>query len=245
VSAILANKHRVIRFDQRGTGQSTCSSGRYALRDYVEDLEAVRRAYKLERLALFGHSWGGTVAQLYSTHHPDRVARLCLCNSGIGLGNDWKLMERAVMAHNRRRSGVGGFILLGLDQALAMLPGMAGDRAARRMMARVWRNYFDPPRSAPAPSQEWLAGVHAQPIFATRRAALAADARALRGLDLAPVLIIFGESDIYGRTTERLVARYPGARVMIIPRAGHLPWLQSRTAFVDVIAEFFELQTTA
>lgn len=245
VSAILVDKHRVIRFDQRGTGQSICPSGQYALQDYVNDLEAVRRANKLERLALFGHSWGGIVAQLYATQHPARIEKLCLCNSSIGLGDDWRLMERAVMAHNRSRSGVGGFMLLGLDQVLAMLSGAAGDRAARRMMARVWRNYFDPPRTAPAPSRQWLAGVYARPIFATRSAALAADANALRGLDAAPVLIIFGESDIYGRTTERLVARYPGAQVTIIPRAGHVPWLQNRTAFVDVIVEFFELRKAA
>jgi proline iminopeptidase len=245
VSAILSSKYRVIRFDQRGTGQSTCLSGRYSLQDYVEDLDSVRRAYGLECLGLLGHSWGGIVAQLYATHHPNRVTRLCLCNSSIGLGDDWKLMERAVMAHNRRRGGLLGFILLGMDQGLAMLPSAAGDRAARRMMARVWRNYFDPPSSAPPPSEEWLAGVHSRPIFATRRAALAGDAADLRGLSSAPVLIVFGEHDIYGDTTRRLIARYPSARVSIIPRAGHVPWLQNRPEFVKVIAEFFELQRAA
>jgi pimeloyl-ACP methyl ester carboxylesterase len=146
------------------------------------------------------------------------------------------------MAHNRLRSGLGGFMLVGFDQVLAMLPGSVGDRAARRMMARVWRNYFDPPQSAPAPSREWLAGVHSRPIFATRRAALTADAGDLRGLGSIPVLIIFGESDIYGRTTERLVARYPNARVVIIPGAGHVPWLQNRTAFVSALVPFFEVE---
>jgi proline iminopeptidase len=245
VSAILATEHRVLRFDQRGTGQSTCHSGQYSLDDYVEDVDAVRHTYGLERLLLLGHSWGGTVAQLYATRHPDRVAKLCLCNSGIGLGDDWRAMERAVMAHNRRRSGLGGFMLLGLDQALALLSGATGDRAARRMMARVWRNYFDPPESAPAPSQEWLAGVHSRPIFGTRRAALAADANDLRGLGSVPVLIIFGEHDIYGRTTERLVARFPNARVVIIPHAGHIPWLQNRTEFVAAIGAFFEADKAA
>jgi len=148
VSAILANEHRVIRFDQRGTGQSTCASGQYSLQAYVDDLDAVRRGCGLERLALFGHSWGGLVAQLYATHHPERVAKLCLSNSSVGLGDDWRLMERAVMAHNLRRGGSGSFILLGLEQLLALLPGAVGDRAAGRMMARAWRNYFDPPRGA-------------------------------------------------------------------------------------------------
>lgn len=58
----------------------------------------------------------------------------------FGLGADWQAMERAVMAHNRRRGGLAGFLRLGVDRMLALLPGGAGDRAARRMMARVWRN---------------------------------------------------------------------------------------------------------
>ncbi len=245
VSAIFATKHRVIRFDQRGTGRSPCDSGQYALDDYVNDVDAVRRARGLERLKLLGHSWGGMVAQLYAARHPDRVAKLCLCNSSVGLGDDWKAMERAVMSHNRRRSGLAGFMLLGLDQVLALLPGATGDRAARRMMARVWRNYFDPPDSAPAPSQEWLAGVHSRPIFATRQAALAANASDLPGLATVPVLILFGENDIYGRTTERLIARYPTASVVFIPDAGHVPWLQNRPAFVEAIGSFFEAEEAA
>ena len=245
VSAILATKHRIIRFDQRGTGQSPCDSGQYSLDDYVNDVDAVRRAHDLERLNVFGHSWGGMVAQLYAARHPDRVAKLCLCNSSIGLGSDWKAMERAVMAHNRRRSGLAGFMLLGLDQVLALVPGSLGDRAARRMMARVWHNYFDPPESAPAPSEEWLAGVHSRPIFATRQAAVTANASDLPGLATVPVLIIFGENDIYGRTSERLIARYPNARVVFIPRAGHVPWLQNRAAFVDAIGTFFDIAEAA
>jgi pimeloyl-ACP methyl ester carboxylesterase len=59
------------------------------------------------------------------------------------------------------------------------------------------------------------------------------------------VLIIFGEDDIYGRTTERLTARYPDARVVCIPRAGHVPWLQNRAAFVDAIGTFFETEEAA
>jgi pimeloyl-ACP methyl ester carboxylesterase len=60
-----------------------------------------------------------------------------------------------------------------------------------------------------------------------------------------PVLVIFGENDIYGRTTERLVARYPNAKVVIIPRAGHVPWLQNRAAFVDAISTVFEVEEAA
>ena len=143
------------------------------------------------------------------------------------------------MAHNRRRGGLAGFMHLGLEQALAMLPGTFGDQAARRMMAQVWRNYFDPPGSAPPPSPEWLAGIYSRPIFVTRRAALSADPAEIESRLSVPVLIVFGETDIYGRTVGRLISRFPSARVVIIPRAGHVPWLQNRPEFTRQITTFF------
>ena len=42
-----------------------------------------------------------------------------------------------------------------------------------------------------------------------------------------------------GRTTELLVARYPSARV-VMPGAGHLPWLQNRPAFAEEVVAFFD-----
>jgi proline iminopeptidase len=241
VANILASRHRVVRYDQRGTGRSTAGTGRFDLKDQVQDLEAIRAALGFERMSLFGHSWGGTLGQLYVRAHPDRVTRLFLCNSGIGLGEDWKRMERAVMRHNRSRAGVGGFALLGVYQVISMLPGAMGDAGARRLMARVWRNYFDPPSSAPEPDAEWLAGVHAEAIHSTRNAALHAGAHELT--DAPPglaVAVVFGERDIYGSTTNDLFARYPRGRHVVLPDCGHVPWLQNSRAFRDELCGFFD-----
>jgi proline iminopeptidase len=101
VAGSLTLKHRVIRYDQRGTSRSTVHDGRFRLAEHVKDLEAIRGAYGHKRLSLCVHSWGATLAQLYAGRYPDRAAKLFLCNSGIGLGEDWKAMERAVMADNR------------------------------------------------------------------------------------------------------------------------------------------------
>jgi proline iminopeptidase len=93
VAGSLAPDHRVIRYDQRGTSRSTGHDGRFDLAEHVEDLEAIREAYEHERLSLFGRSWGGTLTQLYAGRYPERVAKLFLCNSGIGLGEDWKAIR--------------------------------------------------------------------------------------------------------------------------------------------------------
>ena len=83
----------MIRYDQRGTSRSTVRDGRFGLAEYVEDLEAIREAYGHERLNLFGRSWEGTLTQLYAGRYPEQVAKLFLCNSGIGQGEDWKAIR--------------------------------------------------------------------------------------------------------------------------------------------------------
>jgi proline iminopeptidase len=242
VAEILAPKHQVIRYDQRGTGRSTAHNGRFGLREHVEDLEAIRKAYGHERLSLFGHSWGGSLAQLYAQRYPARVSKMFLCDSGIGLGEDWRAMERAVMAHNRRRAGTGGFALMGLYQLASMLPGGLGDYGAGRMMALVWRNYFDPPSSAPPADESWVRGIRSKPMRETRKAAIEAEASRLDEIGLDPstrVLVLFGKRDIYGPTVEKFFARYPEARHVVLEDAGHLPWIQSPEAFRAELCVFF------
>jgi proline iminopeptidase len=242
VAELLAPWHRAIRYDQRGTGRSVDHDGRFGLAEHVEDLEAIRAAHGYERVGLFGHSWGGTLAQLYARRYPERVAKMFLCDSGIGLGEDWKEMEKAVMAHNRSRGGKGGFALMGFYQLASMLSGGLGDRGARRLMALVWRNYFDPPSSAPPPDASWLEGVRSKPMYETRKAALEAEASLLEGI-VPPsgtrILILFGSDDIYGATAERLFARYPEARHVVLKNTGHLPWLQNPEAFRSELCAFF------
>src|SRR3954471_5149215 len=73
-------QRRLFYYDQRGGGRSPLDAGVKAggWRVHVEDLEAVRRHLQRDRLTLVGYSWGGLLALLYATEHPDRVERLAL-----------------------------------------------------------------------------------------------------------------------------------------------------------------------
>lgn len=53
-----------------------------AVSRHVEDLEAVRIFFKLEKLTLLGNSWGGLLLGYYAAAHPDRVERLILHSPG-------------------------------------------------------------------------------------------------------------------------------------------------------------------
>src|ERR1051326_4008131 len=75
----LARRRTLIYYDQRGGGRSPVSRETpVGWREHVEDLEALRGLWGLERLPVAGYSWGGLLALLYALEHPDRVERLGL-----------------------------------------------------------------------------------------------------------------------------------------------------------------------
>lgn len=76
----LAKDHTVIYYDQRGNGRSDLveESEQLAISKHIEDLEAVRQHFNLNKLTLLGNSWGGLLISFYALKHPDRVEKLIL-----------------------------------------------------------------------------------------------------------------------------------------------------------------------
>ena len=88
--------YTLVAFDNRGTGSSGllacpddqdsagCANAIGAARDYyatpdhVEDVEAVRQAVGVDRIAIYGVSYGTKLALAYAAAHPEHVERLLL-----------------------------------------------------------------------------------------------------------------------------------------------------------------------
>src|SRR5690242_7293951 len=81
----LQKSHRCILLEQRGTGRSRLRAydpTTINLAAYVEDLEALRRHLGVERLTLFGNSWGMMLALAYAGSHPERTRGIVTAGSG-------------------------------------------------------------------------------------------------------------------------------------------------------------------
>ncbi len=65
-------KWRIILLDQRGCGQSTpfAELRENTTWDLVKDIETLRQHLKIEKWAVFGGSWGSTLALAYGITHP-------------------------------------------------------------------------------------------------------------------------------------------------------------------------------
>jgi pimeloyl-ACP methyl ester carboxylesterase/DNA-binding winged helix-turn-helix (wHTH) protein len=74
----LSERHRLVRYDERGCGLSDWRVSEFGLDAWVEDLELVVASAGLTRFPLIGLSQGGAVAIAYAVRHPERVSRLIL-----------------------------------------------------------------------------------------------------------------------------------------------------------------------
>jgi len=83
---------QVTRYDQRGNGLSDWSIRNFLLDAFVDDLEAVVDAAKLDRFALYGTSQGAPIAISYAVRHPGRVSHLIL-HGGYVMGRNLRASE--------------------------------------------------------------------------------------------------------------------------------------------------------
>lgn len=85
--------YRVVLFDQRGCGRSRPSACVEAntTAHLIADIEAIRDLLSVPAWALFGGSWGATLALAYAQAHPERVTAMALRGVFLGMRSelDW------------------------------------------------------------------------------------------------------------------------------------------------------------
>ena len=199
VVPLLAERHRVIRYDQRGFGNSPRPEGPYSL---VEDLVAILDAAGLERAALVGASRGGNVALSTAVELPERLSALILLGSGLSgaqLNVDWTPDQ---IARWESAEEVNDWPAMAqLDWEVWAPMGVDPELRAMFLENAVWSNSEDPATDEPV--AERVSGI------------------------TAPTLVITGGRDVRGinEIGDRLAQDIPGAQSAVIEEADHMiPW---------------------
>jgi proline iminopeptidase len=233
--------YRSISFDQRGVGRSRCRDGRYRIDDYLADIEAIREQLDIPTWHVLGHSWGGLLAQLYAAHHGSRVRSLALSSSSLGVGADWKATKRDSFRIELGRAGAGGRLRFYLYGSFLVSPEPLRSWGMRHVMTEVWHDYFLDPTMAPDPDRAWLAGCSPQAMIRTDRALSHSDGSALAALSAyaGPVLVLYGQDDIFGASEAIVRRRYPAATQVTLGGSGHLHWLQNPAGYQEALRSFY------
>jgi proline iminopeptidase len=217
----------VVTYDQRGTGQSTSppsDPASYSFSKYVQDLEAVRQAVGVERVHLFGHSWGGVLAMRYATAHPGQVRSIVL----MGSGAPSLAAARAGQAHRAQR-----FVAL---QQQGILPEQLAS------VQDILPAYFSDPHFE-MPSELENLGYTPRVEELTWSALGEYDFTAEVGSLEHPVLLLWGEDDPFGvQMAEATLAALSKAEVefVLLEKCGHF-WHECPDQFYPRVRAFLGL----
>jgi proline iminopeptidase len=228
----LARGRELIYYDQRGGGQSPVSRGTpVGWREQVADLEELRRQWGLERLTLVGYSWGGLLAQLYATEFPERVGRLALVSPAPA----WREMS---LEFERRFAERNLAPALQQQRATLRASGLReknpAEYAQRIFELSVAPYFYDPARARDLTPFR-VTGRTQQEVWSSLGDY---DLRpALPKLDI-PAIVLQGQDDLIPLESTRTVAQLLSADLKLLPRCGHVPYIEAHEEFVRLLDEF-------
>lgn len=236
----LADARRLVFYDQRGCGGSTGDADPAAITMDAEvaDLEALRAALGIERMALAGQSFGALVAINYVAAHPDRVAALLLLEPAPGSAEYLGAFQKTL---SERLSDTEKAELATLTQSEAFAR-REPDAFRRFMTLRFGAYYFD--RSAMARHNlAYLDAERVRKFFVSSQAfapyMTSFDVHPLLAKIGCPTLIVRGDHDpIPLASTERLQQGIVGSRLIVFPRCGHFAHIEAEEPYFAAIREF-------
>jgi len=222
---LLASNHRVVSFDNRGTGDSDKPANPWTMADMARDAAAVMEAVGLACAHVVGLSMGGMVAQELALSDPARVRTLSL-----------------VATH----SGGPGVVPPAPEVTAAMFNPDRSISAVRRI-ENIWRaicapGFLDDPRRREAclrldlekPIPLAMLANQAQAVMASDRSGRLSQIR-------VPTLAVTGTEDhlVPPANSDRLAALIPGARLVRIPGCGHMVPLEKPRELARILLAFF------
>jgi pimeloyl-ACP methyl ester carboxylesterase len=234
----LATDRRVIFYDARNRGRSDRLTAASQLGFYreVDDLDAARAHFGLERFAVFGWSYNAAVVAYYAMARPVRVSQMVLV-SPIAPRSELDVDPAPAPAPH---------LLAELDQLKA--DGL--DTRDPEAYCRAWRRVyvpvlmgdpaaFDRLRAEPcACRNEWPDHVARALAHVFIDLGIYDWRDELRRLDI-PTLVVHGEADqIPLRSAEEWRDALPAAQLLPLAGVGHFPWVEASDAFFGAVRTF-------
>ncbi|KYG81881.1 proline iminopeptidase [Roseivirga ehrenbergii] len=237
----LAKDYQLIFYDQRACGQSSVEVqvATMNLNGFVEDLEQIRQAMKLEKINLFGHSWGGLLAMKYGIKYPENLNHLILSNSIAPSVADWQLEGGRISerATNKDRE----------DRQTIMESGALQTVNPSKAIEKLLRISF-------RPQMYDTTNLSKLKLFVPQDYMQRSQVFGLLGSDLTdfnlysdlkkitcPTLIIYGsEEPAASLHAEQMTDSFPNGQLSIIQKSGHFPFVENEKQFFATIQSFLE-----
>lgn len=243
----LAAHHTLILYDQRGGGRSTLPTDTTLLdaRYFVDDLDAVRRYFRLERVTLIAHSFGPIIAALYAQAHPEHVARMIF----TGAIPPRQAEAMAWWTEKQRRAQAADSALTKRMRALdsIMITGSATDPVAtcheweqvgRALAAAKGDTTRRRGTDCDAPPEAIRYGMRYTSQLTPQSLGEWDFTKSVRRVT-APLLVVYGAEDTAPIESQiEWAAAVPNGVLVVIPGAGHGPQADRPDLFFPLVESF-------
>jgi pimeloyl-ACP methyl ester carboxylesterase len=218
----LAQRHRVVIFDNAGLGPSAPLKAPLTIDEMANQTSGLISALRLGRADVLGWSMGSMIAQALAVLHPGQVHRLILCASYPGNGQATRPSQAAINALNSGNQQKVNSDLFPADQTPAQDTYLA-----------ALSSY---PAAPPVPASTVTAQKHAVDQWWA-----GTDKAGQRTTTIViPTLIADGTADRLDplANSRALAGLISGSKLVLYPDAGHAFLFQDQVAFVPVIESF-------
>lgn len=233
---VLADRYRVISFDQRGHGK-TSDTAPYTFEQLADDVEELRKVFCGDRKCIvIGGSFGGMIAMTYAIRHPDSLSKLVL----RGTAPSHETEDDAIEIVKQRRHLVPSLSLEMIDKLFS--DRVESDLEFRLLWLAIQPLYsenFDP-QAAFERTRDMDVHVESHNALYTPEAKAGYDVRARLGEIKAPTLIVVGLNDwICPPGQSRIIAeRIAGSKLVEVPDANHAVHIQAKEIVLPLIRDF-------
>jgi len=229
----LAERMQIVYLDQRCNGQSdrvdpaTCS-----LEQLADDIEALRQYLGLGKIHLLGHSFGGMVAQVYATRHPESLDKLLLICTAPS-----KEFYPAALEFASR---------VATEEQLRVIPELFEGRIKDDAhLIRWWDVCY--PLYFHVQDEEIMAETGNRPIGSLEIANYTFehfipryDVRPQLPNVQVPTLVVSARYDWITPVSqgEEIARLMPNAELIVYEKSGHMPFIEEQSDFIDALLGF-------
>jgi 3-oxoadipate enol-lactonase len=224
-TAALSSRFRCISYDHRGQGRSSTSPEPYDMERLTADAATLIEKLGAAPCHFVGLSMGGFVGLRLAARRPELLRTLTLVESAAGAEQAFNIVKYRAMSAVARLFGYGPLIgaVMRIMFGRSFLDDAARAPERERLRAELLR--LEPVRVDAA-----LDAVIRRPPLDAELARIA-----------TPTLVLHGDED-RAIPMARAVATaraIPGARLVVVPRAGHSSSLEAPDAIARELAAFF------
>lgn len=245
---------RVIYFDLRGVGRSEYNPGTgYTLAQAVEDVENLRKALKIDKWYVLASSFAGSVAQLYAIRYPERLYGIILSGSTVPMSIDVGLGKRQFdyMTEREKKRVTEIYTIDDVRQIPAhtdrITPDMQKSMIFNAFMNGDWkRRHYHKITEEDMAHYATYEFVHDKNYYVK----MVEDERKydLKGVFQncpIPFLLMDGKYDMafLEEKSEILKQQFGNSRLVVIDKAGHVPFEDNPELYFEEVRKFMEANT--